>query len=153
MFTSASLYAVLFALLAFTAGPSAEAKETVESVHDVRIALQLNAILISSLLERYEKYAKQEMNIELDIRAAKAMEAHLPEWKQHLEDTRAEFATIKKKLVVLDAERAKLTKQLKKLNAADEPAAQPETTNRLLEKILERLGSIEKQLEKMERQR
>jgi hypothetical protein len=153
MFATTCFSAILYASLAFTSGPSGNAKETAESVHEVRVSLQLNAILISSLLERYEKYAKQEMNIELDIRAAKAMEARLPEWKQHLEDTRAELATIKKKLVALETEKAKLTKRLKQLNAPDETAAQSETTHRLLEKILERLGSIEKRLEKMERQR
>jgi hypothetical protein len=134
-------------------GPSGDDKEVVDQVHEVRIALRLNAIQASKLLERYERYVTQEMNIQMDIRVARPTETRLPEWHQHLTDTQTELETIKKKLIALDAERAKLAKRLGKQNRPDEALDPTKPTTGLLEKMLERLENIEKRLEKIEQRR
>jgi hypothetical protein len=132
-------------------GPSGDDKETPDQVHEIRIALKLNAIQASKLLERYEKFLTQELNIQMDIRVARPTETRLPEWHQHLLDTQTELETIKKKLVTLEVENAKLAKRFPKRNRPDETPDATQPSNGLLERILDRLDRIEKRLEKMER--
>jgi len=60
MYASTALYAILGASLALNFGPSGDAKEPAQDVREARISLQLNAIVVSCLVERYEKYARRK---------------------------------------------------------------------------------------------
>jgi hypothetical protein len=151
MFARACLPGFACVLLALSFTPAGDDKDVVDEVAEIRVSLRLNAIQTSKVLDLYEQLAKRELELQDSIRAvAKTGDGRPQQLEQALAVVQADVSVTKKKLVALETERAKLTQRLKKLTAADETAAQAETTNRLLEKILERLGSIEKRLVKME---
>jgi hypothetical protein len=154
MFATASFPCFACLLLTLSSGPAGDDKDTPDGVSEIRVSLRLNAIQASKALDLYERLAKRELELPDSIRAAaQTGDGRLPQYQQALTEVQADVAVIKKKLVALETERAKLTKRLKKLNTAEETAGLPETTNCLLERILERLGRIEKRMEKMERGR
>jgi hypothetical protein len=152
MFAKVCIPGFACVLLVSVFGPAADDKDAPEEVHEIRVSLRLNAIQTAKVLDQYEKLAQREIQLPDGIRAAaRSGDTRLPELQQALAEVQADILTAKKKLIELESEKAKLVKRLKKINVADETPAPAETANRLLEKILDRLVSIEKRLEKIER--
>ena len=151
MFARICLAGFACVLFAFPVGPAADDKQVSQGVPETLISLRLNAIQTAKLLEAYEKYVQQEQELQLDLRVADPMDPRLTEYRKRIDIVATKLDTIKNKLITLETEKAKLIKRLPKEKLADEAPGSAARANLLLEKILERLGSIEKRLEKMER--
>jgi hypothetical protein len=78
----------------------------------------------------------------------KSGEPRLPQYQEALRETQADLETTKRRMVELEAERLKLIRTLGKA-----PDTTSQDTERILNKILDRLIAIEKRLEKMDLRR
>jgi hypothetical protein len=83
----------------------------------------------------------------------KSGDPRLPQYQQALQEAQDDLKTTKKKLVQLESERAKLATRLESKIGEGAGLESEKRTHQLLEKILDRLSSIEKRLEKLERQK
>jgi predicted nucleic acid-binding Zn-ribbon protein len=89
------------------------------------------------------------MDLQGSVKACvKSADTRLQEYKDALTQAQDDLETTKKKLVDLEVEKAKLIEQFGKPESADASAENIDRLNRNLEKILERLTTIEKRLEK-----
>jgi hypothetical protein len=145
------LPALACGLVVSLAGRAGESK-AVEDASEMKVRLRLNAIESAKLQEHYERLVKRELELEDGVRACrKSGDGRLPEYLQALQEAQGDLEKTKKKLVALESERDKVLRRLATKNrqvASPEPARQ---ADRILEKILERLDSIEKRLQKLER--
>ena len=152
MFTRIFVPTLACAVLAFPLARSADEKQTPEQLSEMRVRLRLNAIETSKLEEHYETLVKRELSLQDNVRAClKSGDQRLPEYQQALQDAQADLEKTKTKLVARELEKAKLSERLGKRQPQDASLEAIEKSNRTLEKILERLGSIEKRLEKVQR--
>jgi hypothetical protein len=151
MVTRLSLPALACALLLASGADSADETKTPKPSPEATVRLKLNEIETSKLLDHYGTLVKRELGLRDNVRACiKSNDKRLPEYQKALQDAQDDLDSTKKKLVALERERKKLATPLGKKEQRDAPAEQLEKANRTLSKILERLGSIEKRLEKME---
>ena len=133
-----------------TGGPSSVKKDTSkkpadEDLAEVKVRLRLIAIETATHLKLYEKSFATAKEIEGDMAFSAANDgARLPEYQRRLQHYQSAITKSKKALVDLEVEKAKLTKQLGATKLDDGADA-------LLERILGRLNSIDKRLEKMGR--
>lgn len=151
-----ALTAVVTILIAcaLPAAPVPDEKKHPEEAAEAEVRLRLIGIESAQLLDQYGVVYKRELNLQDSVRAcARTGDPRLAEYQQVLKDAQADLEKVKKGLVSLELERAKLLDRLGR-KAAPEGAAEPlERANRTLEKILDRLGGLDKRLEKIERQR
>ena len=144
----APTFAGLLLMLSFA--PAADVKQPVDDLSEVRVCLRLNAIETAILTAHYEALVKRELGLQDAVRACvRSGDERLEQYQQSLQEARADLEHARKKLVALEFEKDKLIKRLGPQNHG--PAA-PDL-HRTLEKLLERLGSIDKLLEKIERQK
>jgi hypothetical protein len=133
------------------AGAAGETKAP-EDVPEMKVRLRLNAIETAKLQEHYQGLVQRELELQDSVRACrKSGDGRLPEYLEALQETQGDLEKTRKKLVALESEREKV---LRRLAAQSGPGASPEPppkADRILEKILERLGGIEKRLQRLER--
>jgi hypothetical protein len=149
MFTANWFLAVLFAAAPHVLGAPALEKQAMETKPEATVRLKLNGIETATLLVRYEKLLQRELEVEENVKACnKVGDLRLREYEDALKDAQEGLEATKKKLLDLELERSRLMERLGKKESGDASAEQIDKMNRTLEKILERLISIEKQLEK-----
>jgi septal ring factor EnvC (AmiA/AmiB activator) len=142
---TSSFLAVLFA----TVPPALGAPASLEATAQAIVRLKLNKIETAKLLNRYAFLIQREMDLQGSVKACvKSADTRLQEYKDALTQAQDDLETTKKKLVDLEVEKAKLIEQFGKPESADASAENIDRLNRNLEKILERLTTIEKRLEK-----
>jgi hypothetical protein len=140
------------ALCASSLGGAGDEKKKPESPAEVQVRLRLNAIESAALLERYEMLIKQELSLQDSLRACiKSGDDRVHQYGQALQDAQSDLEKAKKTLITLELDRARLLERLGKKNAADATPAAPHSVSDALDRILMRLSSIEKRLEKLER--
>ena len=133
---------------------SAGEKKQAEDLSELKVRLRLNAIESSRLMDHYAALFARELGLQDSVRACiKSGDDRLPQYQQALNQARADLEQTKKKLSALESEKTKLIERLGAKNAAEATLDRLESVNRVLDRILERLGSLEKRLEKLERQR
>jgi hypothetical protein len=149
MFTTSCLLAVVFAAVPPSLGAPALEKEVLETKAQATVRLRLNVVETVMLLERYEKLLQREIDLQESVKACnKSGDPRLPEYEDALKDAQEALEATKKKLFDLEMEKVKLMERLGKKESGDVSPEQIDKINRTLEKILERLTSIEKRLEK-----
>ena len=118
----------------------------VEDLSEVKVHLRLIAIETASLYEGYDRAVRSERECQDNISYSIITNdlARMPEYQQRLNHYQASLAKTKGKLVELEVDKAKLTKRLGATKLGDSP-------DPTLERILERLNSIEKRLERIAR--
>jgi hypothetical protein len=139
----------VFAAVPPALGAPADEKQLLETKSQATVRLKLNGIETAKLLERYEKFLQREMDLQENVKACnKSGDPRLPQYEDALKDAQEALEPTKKKLFDLEMEKAKLVERLGKKESGDASAEQIDKMNRILEKILERLSSIEKRLER-----
>jgi hypothetical protein len=151
MLTCFGLPVLMCASLMPAYGPSGDAKELAEQIAEIKISLRLNAIQTTKLLAQYERILQREMDLHGSVRAIEPPDPRALQYQQALQDAQSDLVAVKKKLIALEVENVKLAKRLPKQDQVEETPKPAERPDRILEKILERLESIEKRLVKMER--
>jgi predicted transcriptional regulator len=152
MLTRTCLLALACVLLATSVADSTDEKSAPEDLSESRVRYRLNAIETAQLLNYYEVLVKRELDFRENMRASlQASGNRVAEFQQALQDLQADLAAIKRKLVALEVERTERTARLGKGGPADATPDSLERVNRTLDKVLERLNTIEKRLEKLER--
>src|SRR5262249_38325652 len=125
-------------------------KLTPEEAAEARVHLRLNTIRNTKLLTHYESLVTRELSLQASIRAAaKANDMRLPDYQATHQDVLTDLETTRKELIVLEKERIKLLRRLGKPDAAEEASSPGDRAAGTLDKILERLNSIEKRLERL----
>ncbi len=149
MFTTSCFLAVVFAAGSPALGAPADEKQVLETKSQATVRLKLNVVETGKLLARYEKLLQREMDLQENVDACnKSGDPRLPQYEDALKDAQEALETTKKKLLDLEVEKAKLIERLGKKESSDASPEQIDKMNRTLERILERLTSIEKRLEK-----
>ena len=149
-----SWFLILAGVLLVTPHAGSADDKALESTSEKVVRLKLNGIETAQLLEHHEWLSKRELSLQDSVRACiKAGSNRLPEYQQSLKETRDDLDATKQKLVALEVEKRKLTAQLGKADLPDTMSDPLERANQTLAKILERLSSIDKRLEKLERLR
>src|SRR5713226_318292 len=149
MLTCFSLHVLMCASLMPAYGPSGDAKEMAEQIAEIKITLRLNAIHSSRLLAEYERLLKVMTDLRNSARSLEPMDKRALQYERAFEDYKSELVAAKKNLIALEVENVKLAKRLPKQDQVEETPKPAERLDRVLEKILERLDSIEKRLEKL----
>jgi len=142
---------VLYAALIPMMGSAPDSKESIEQNAEIKITLRLNTLHTKQVLMQFENLLQRETDLQTSLRALDTTDGRIAEYQKLLQDAQTDLQTIKKKLIALEVENAKLAKQLPKRDQEEETPKPAERSDRLLEKILQRLERIEKRLEKMER--
>jgi septal ring factor EnvC (AmiA/AmiB activator) len=154
MLTTSCFIAMTLAVGPLALGAPADPKQTLEETSKATVRLKLNAIETAKLLERYQKQLQREADLSGSVRATvKSGDDRLPQYQDALKEAQDDLERIKQKLVDLEMEKAKLLQQLGKKEAAEGGPESVDRTNRLLEQILDRVISIEKRLDKADRQK
>jgi hypothetical protein len=154
MLTTSCLVAMTLAAIPPALGAPADPKQTLEETAKVTVRLKLNAIETANLLERYEKLFQREADLTGSVRAcAKSGDERQPQYQDALKETQDDLQKIKVRLVELEMEKAKLAQPRGQKEIVERRDDSYDRTNRLLEQILERVISIEKRLEKTEREK
>jgi hypothetical protein len=145
--TTSCLFAVMFASVA----PSLGAPASLEATSQASVRWKLNRIETAKNLERYENLVQREMNLRDDVKAYIKSSNNpdlLHACEESLKQVQENLETTKIRLVDLEVEKAKLIDQFGKPESGDAATENIDRLNRSLEKILERLTTIEKRLEK-----
>ncbi len=154
MVTSIRLATLVLTLLLVPHARSAPLRLAAPDPAEATVQLRLNAIETSELLEHYRTLVRRELSLHDNVRAClKSGDDRLPQYQQALQETQDDLAATKKRLIALEAERTKQSERLGR-KALGAPAAESSDRSlRLLAELLERLGRIEKQLEKLDKRR
>jgi hypothetical protein len=121
---------------------------------EMKVRLKLNVIESCKLLEHYGSLLDRVLALQHSIRACvKSGDERLAQYEQALTEAQADLERTKKRLIVLESEKAKLVERLGLKNAGDGSPEHLEGVNRMLDRILDRLAGIEKRLEKLERRK
>lgn len=127
-------------------------KKPADDLVEKKVRLRVNAIETAVITEQVEMLIKREFNLRGSVRACIASgDERLPQYQKALADAQTDLEQNKKKLVELESERAKLIERLGPKVAAEEAHEHAAKMTRLLEQILDRLISIEKRLQRLER--
>src|SRR5262249_8810321 len=103
---------------------------------------------------RYGALFERELSLQDSVRACiKSGDERLQQYQQALDETRADLEQTRKKLAALETEKGKLIDRLGPKNIDAPAPEQFEKLNRTLEKLLDRLGNLDKRVEKLERQK
>jgi len=141
-------------VVSLVGAPAPDEKKAPEDLSEMKVRLRLNAIETAQFLEHFGALVKRELGLQDSVRACmKSGDPRLPQYQQALQEAQDDLAKTKKRLTTLESERAKLVERLGTKNTGDVPLESIERANRTLDKILERLSSIEKRLEKLERRK
>jgi hypothetical protein len=145
--TTSCLLAVVFASVA----PALGAPASLEATSQATVRWKLNRIETAKNLERYENLLQREMILRDDVMAYNKSGGYpglLQACEERLEQVQENLETTKKQLVELEMEKAKLIEHFGKPESGDASTDNIERLNRTLEKILDRVTTIEKRLEK-----
>lgn len=154
MLTPCCFFALALAAVPPSLGAPANEKHEREATAQATVQLKLNGIETARLMERYEKLFQREIDLTDTVRAcARTGDERLAGYENTRKDVQADLKETKSRLLDLELEKPKLLERLGKKESSDPPAEAIQRTNQLLEKIVDRLISIEKRLEKMERQK
>jgi hypothetical protein len=144
MLRHAALLLVACACLALSFAGRAEEKKPTRDHSEAAVRLRLNAVEYGILLDRYEMLLKRELAQKDSLRLYSP--ATRAKQENSLKETQVALEAVRKQAGELESERLKLLRTLGKVQEAA-----PLESDRILKKILERLVSIEKRLEKMDK--
>ena len=154
MLTTTCFLGITLSVLPPNLGVPADPKQTLEETAKTTVRLKLNAIEIANLLERYEKLLQREADLTGSVRATvKSGDERQPHYQDALKETQDDLERIKRRLIELEMEKAKLAQPRPQKEIVERRDDSFDRTNRLLEQILERLISIEKRLDRSEREK
>jgi hypothetical protein len=154
MLSRACLLTIVAAVLAFCFAGHAGEKPAIVDEAEAAVRLRINAIESALQFERYEALLKRHLDLAEEVRALeqrasdpRKVAARKPALQLQAEQSC--LNAIRKRLAELESENVKLRKTLGKVP----DAAARHDPGRTLDKILDRLNSIDKRLEKLERRK
>jgi hypothetical protein len=140
--------ALLFSLAGH--GNEKAAKPEPPDPAEAAVGLRLNAREVALLMDGYNALLREATGGRAALRQLKPGHPRVAQLKQELKELGDDMAETKKRLVGLEKERRKLARAAGSAGEAADPA---DRTARALEKIVEKLDSIDKRLEKAERRK
>lgn len=121
------------------------------SIAEMKVQLRLNAIESSKLADHYASLLTRQLSLQDSVRACMRVgDERLPNYQQALNDVRDDLEKTKKRLMTLETANEKLVDRIGKKNLGDGSIDQLDKINRNLEKIVDRLETIERRLNKMD---
>jgi hypothetical protein len=147
-----SVLVFAFAFLATSFSGSAGEKKPVESVPEMKVRVRLINIETAILMDDYAIHLKREIDLRDSVRASKRNgDERLPDYQKALDDTRSDLDQTRKRLLTLETDKAALIERLGPKYVVEEPSEQSIRIQRALEQILDRLTTLERRLQKLER--